>query len=87
MAAVTNDTDICEHTTPGDEVVVEPGYLRGHGTRLEGGKLVATVGGFIERVNKLISGIQFTNIKINNLFSDYVGVADQVHTWFGKSTW
>ena len=21
------------------------------------------------------------------LFSDYVGVADQVHTWFGKSTW
>mmetsp|Transcript_21906 Transcript_21906/g.70781 ORF Transcript_21906/g.70781 Transcript_21906/m.70781 type:complete len:300 (-) Transcript_21906:59-958(-) len=43
---------------PGDEVAVpagESGFLRGHGTAALDGKVVATVVGVVERVNKLVS--------------------------------
>jgi len=44
------------YVTTGDVITTELGFLRGHGTMmLENNKLVATVSGFIERVNKLIS--------------------------------
>jgi len=40
----------------GDVISTESGFLRGHGTTVRSdGKLIATVSGFIERVNKLIS--------------------------------
>eukprot|EP01027_Heterolobosea_sp_BB2_P003927 GEZU01005907.1.p1 GENE.GEZU01005907.1~~GEZU01005907.1.p1 ORF type:complete len:365 (-),score=65.50 GEZU01005907.1:31-993(-) len=42
--------------TPGEVITTEPaGYLRGHGTFIEGGKLIASVCGVVERVNKLIT--------------------------------
>jgi exosome complex component RRP4 len=40
---------------PGQVLVVEPGFLRGHGTFLRGEKLVASVCGVIERTNKLVT--------------------------------
>jgi exosome complex component RRP4 len=39
----------------GDEITVETEFLRGHGTTLRDGVLVATIAGFVERVNKLVS--------------------------------
>jgi len=45
-----------QYVTTGDRILTEPGYLRGHGTQLEGkDNLVSSVCGFVERVNKLIS--------------------------------
>ena len=41
--------------TPGETITDELGYIRGHGTAVVDGKLVATVAGVVERVNKLIS--------------------------------
>ena len=44
--------------TPGDTIEgvdVEDGFLRGHGTRVADGRLLATVCGTVERVNKLVS--------------------------------
>ena len=44
--------------TPGDTIEgidVDDGFLRGHGTRVVDGRLVATVCGTVERVNKLVS--------------------------------
>mmetsp|Transcript_2360 Transcript_2360/g.8398 ORF Transcript_2360/g.8398 Transcript_2360/m.8398 type:complete len:300 (+) Transcript_2360:47-946(+) len=40
---------------PGDQIQTETDFLRGHGTVKEGEDLVATVGGVVERVNKLIT--------------------------------
>mmetsp|Transcript_14079 Transcript_14079/g.56648 ORF Transcript_14079/g.56648 Transcript_14079/m.56648 type:complete len:305 (-) Transcript_14079:1294-2208(-) len=39
----------------GDQIHVEPGFVRGHGTLAESGLLIATVGGVVDRVNKLVS--------------------------------
>jgi exosome complex component RRP4 len=54
-----------EYVTTGDVINTDTGYLRGHGTQVSGvgrqegeeGKeeLLATVSGFVERVNKLVS--------------------------------
>ena len=44
--------------TPGDTIEgvdVDDGFLRGHGTRVADGRLLATVCGTVERVNKLVS--------------------------------
>lgn len=41
--------------TPGEELCEEAGFLRGHGTYVKGGMLVAAVAGIVERVNKLVS--------------------------------
>jgi len=42
--------------TTGEVITAEPGFLTGHGTMVtEEKKLVATVSGFVERTNKLIS--------------------------------
>ena len=41
--------------TPGDTIEgvdVDDGFLRGHGTRVADGRLLATVCGTVERVNK-----------------------------------
>jgi len=43
------------HVIPGTVITQESGFLRGHGTYLEDDKLVATISGVVERVNKLIS--------------------------------
>ena len=40
--------------SPGDVITSDSGYMRGHGTYSEGGKLIATVSGVVEKVNKLI---------------------------------
>ncbi len=40
---------------PGEGITSEQGYLRGHGTYIEGEELIACVAGQMERVNKLIS--------------------------------
>uniref|UniRef100_A0A670KJX6 Exosome component 2 n=1 Tax=Podarcis muralis TaxID=64176 RepID=A0A670KJX6_PODMU len=39
---------------PGDTITTDPGYMRGHGTYLGGEKLIASVAGVVDRVNKLI---------------------------------
>lgn len=41
--------------TPGEELCEEAGFLRGHGTYVKDGMLVAAVAGVVERVNKLVS--------------------------------
>lgn len=41
--------------TPGEELCEESGFLRGHGTFVQNGMLVAAVAGVVERVNKLVS--------------------------------
>lgn len=41
--------------TPGEAITTEVGYLRGHGTYVDGAELVASVAGSVERVNKLVS--------------------------------
>ncbi|KAK3607221.1 hypothetical protein CHS0354_031718 [Potamilus streckersoni] len=40
--------------TPGDVITSDTGYLRGHGTYMDDDKLLASVAGVVERVNKLI---------------------------------
>ncbi|XP_001507703.1 exosome complex component RRP4 [Ornithorhynchus anatinus] len=39
---------------PGDTITTDPGFMRGHGTYMENEKLIASVVGCVERVNKLI---------------------------------
>ena len=41
--------------TPGDVVCPAAGYIRGHGTFIKEGNLIASVAGLVERVNKLIT--------------------------------
>ncbi|XP_068104945.1 exosome complex component RRP4 [Hyperolius riggenbachi] len=40
--------------TPGDTITTDTGFMRGHGTYMDDDKLVASVAGVVERVNKLI---------------------------------
>lgn len=40
--------------SPGDVITEDTGYMRGHGTYADGDKLIASVAGIVERVNKLI---------------------------------
>lgn len=40
--------------SPGDVITEDTGYMRGHGTYVDGDKLTASVAGVVERVNKLI---------------------------------
>jgi len=46
-----------QYVTTGDVITTETGFLRGHGTQLSDDQkeLLATVSGFVEKVNKLIS--------------------------------
>ncbi|XP_028664379.1 exosome complex component RRP4 [Erpetoichthys calabaricus] len=39
---------------PGDVITTDSGFMRGHGTYMDDEKLVASVAGVVERVNKLI---------------------------------
>ncbi|XP_064420423.1 exosome complex component RRP4 isoform X2 [Latimeria chalumnae] len=39
---------------PGDTITTDTGFMRGHGTYMDDDKLVASVAGAVERVNKLI---------------------------------
>ncbi|KAM9327122.1 exosome complex component RRP4 [Gastrophryne carolinensis] len=39
---------------PGDTITTDTGFMRGHGTYMEDDKLLASVAGVVERVNKLI---------------------------------
>ncbi|XP_056396616.1 exosome complex component RRP4 [Hyla sarda] len=40
--------------SPGDTITTDTGFMRGHGTYMEDDKLLASVAGVVERVNKLI---------------------------------
>jgi exosome complex component RRP4 len=51
--------------TPGESITAHQGFLRGHGSYIEGDELVASVAGEILRVNKLVS--------VRPLQSRYVG--------------
>ena len=52
----TNDNfNMIQLVLPGQVITNEQGFLRGHGTDIKGEKLIATVSGKIERINKLIS--------------------------------
>ena len=44
-----------ELVTPGQTINAEAGFLRGHGTYVRNGVLIASVAGVVQRVNKLIS--------------------------------
>ncbi|XP_064324703.1 exosome complex component RRP4 isoform X2 [Phalacrocorax carbo] len=39
---------------PGDTITTDTGYMRGHGTYVDEEKLIASVAGAVERVNKLV---------------------------------
>eukprot|EP00051_Salpingoeca_urceolata_P023778 m.409013 g.409013 ORF g.409013 m.409013 type:complete len:387 (-) comp20152_c0_seq3:232-1392(-) len=41
--------------TPGEVITEEQGFMRGHGTFVQDGKLLAAVAGVVERINKVIS--------------------------------
>ncbi|CAK4647994.1 hypothetical protein LEN26_006124 [Aphanomyces euteiches] len=51
--------------TPGQVITSEPGFLRGHGTYVENGELLASVAGIVEKVNQLVS--------VRPLVSRYIG--------------
>eukprot|EP00742_Colponemidia_sp_Colp-10_P003578 GILJ01003810.1.p1 GENE.GILJ01003810.1~~GILJ01003810.1.p1 ORF type:complete len:315 (-),score=39.81 GILJ01003810.1:59-958(-) len=51
----TGDDSRGQYVAPGDIITSDIGYMRGHGTYEENGKLLASVAGIVERVNKLIS--------------------------------
>jgi len=51
--------------SPGDIITEDTGFMRGHGTFVDGGKLLASVAGVVEKVNKLIC--------VQPLQSRYVG--------------
>jgi hypothetical protein len=42
-----------ELVTPGQTITSEPGFLRGHGTYVLNGSLIASVAGVVQRVNKV----------------------------------
>ncbi len=50
-----NDGDDSIIVTPGEVITDASGFLRGHGTIVRNGKLVATIAGTVQRVNKLVS--------------------------------
>ncbi|KAM8934616.1 exosome complex component RRP4 [Pelodytes ibericus] len=48
-------TDSSRHlVSPGDTITTDTGFMRGHGTYMDDEKLLASVAGEVERVNKLI---------------------------------
>ena len=55
-AVDTNEavTEPAHLVTPGDLITTDTGFMRGHGTYLEGERLQSSVAGVVERVNKLI---------------------------------
>ncbi|MBX9694737.1 MAG: hypothetical protein K2Z81_20285, partial [Cyanobacteria bacterium] len=56
MSAATDDPlSNIRHVIPGEMITEETDYMRGHGTLLIEGKLVATLSGTVEKINKLIS--------------------------------
>eukprot|EP00039_Didymoeca_costata_P003227 m.66204 g.66204 ORF g.66204 m.66204 type:complete len:296 (+) comp11789_c0_seq2:153-1040(+) len=56
--------------TPGSRITDDKGFIRGHGTFMEGGELCASLAGAVERVNKLIF--------VRPLKSRYVGEVGDV---------
>lgn len=53
--ASSSSSSLAQYVTCGDTITADAGCLMGHGTMQSEGKLIATVSGFVERVNKLIS--------------------------------
>ena len=51
----SSSSSASQYVTCGDTITADAGCLMGHGTMQSEGKLIATVSGFVERVNKLIS--------------------------------
>jgi len=47
-------TTIQQQVVPGEIICEAAGFMRGHGTYIENGNLVASVAGIVERVNKFI---------------------------------
>eukprot|EP00466_Bigelowiella_natans_P019848 jgi/Bigna1/39934/e_gw1.37.28.1 len=60
-----------QYVTVGEVIGTESGFLRGHGTRAKEGKLQATVSGFVQRVNKLVS-VSALNARYNGEIGDVV---------------
>ncbi|KNC23480.1 hypothetical protein FF38_04776 [Lucilia cuprina] len=60
-----NQTNAPRLYTPGEVVTAQQGFMKGHGTYVEGDDIIASVAGVIEQVNKLVS--------IKPLKSRYVG--------------
>eukprot|EP01083_Nonionella_stella_P034333 93982_1 len=57
LAEENGDLDGVRYVHPGEVIIPEQGFLRGHGTMVEAGNLVSVVSGFVEKTNKLISVI------------------------------
>ncbi|XP_043236846.1 exosome complex component RRP4-like isoform X2 [Amphibalanus amphitrite] len=57
--------------TPGDTVTGDGGFMRGHGTYKDGENLVASVAGFVRRINRLIS-VQPLKARYNGEIGDVV---------------
>ncbi|KXJ29635.1 exosome complex component RRP4 [Exaiptasia diaphana] len=57
--------------SPGDVISEDLGYMRGHGTFVQDDKLIASVSGIVERVNKLICVRPF-NTRYNGEIGDVV---------------
>ncbi|CAI5777329.1 exosome complex component RRP4 [Podarcis lilfordi] len=56
---------------PGDTITTDPGYMRGHGTYLGEEKLIASVAGVVDRVNKLVC-VKTLKTRYNGKVSDIV---------------
>ncbi|NXT84713.1 EXOS2 protein, partial [Zapornia atra] len=56
---------------PGDTITTDTGYMRGHGTYVEDEKLIASVAGIVERVNKLVC-VRPMNTRYNGEVGDIV---------------
>ena len=69
----SHDADDSIIVTPGEVITDASGFLRGHGTIVRNGKLVATIAGTVQRVNKLVS--------VHPVSARYVTAADKAALW------
>jgi len=44
-----------QFVAPGDDILSQESVVRGHGTMVQGSRLISTVAGLVERVNKLVA--------------------------------
>eukprot|EP01029_Cantina_marsupialis_P027963 TRINITY_DN774236_c0_g1_i1.p1 TRINITY_DN774236_c0_g1~~TRINITY_DN774236_c0_g1_i1.p1 ORF type:complete len:305 (-),score=83.63 TRINITY_DN774236_c0_g1_i1:105-1019(-) len=66
---------------PGDEITdTDEGFLHGHGTYLHDGKLIATVAGYVERVNQYVMVVPLKQRFIGDVGDVVIGRVTEVGT-------
>ncbi|KAG5462554.1 MAG: exosome complex exonuclease RRP4 N-terminal region-domain-containing protein [Olpidium bornovanus] len=51
----SDEAALAKVVTPGEHVTSDTAFMRGHGTYADGERVIASVAGTVERVNKLLS--------------------------------